>query len=140
MNSELKFRLCRDADFDAAERWLADRPRKLFFPARRLIPPSSSFCAADEADDPVAIAIFHVCGDAAVAMLSWLFTDPGAGIFRAHEAATLAIRGGLFCLDRQGVSMILSRLSPRWAVRLLEREGFAPTMEVKTEMGRFRQF
>lgn len=139
--SGLRFRLGREGDFTVVEHWLLQRPGKPFPPAKRLIPPSSTFCAADEVTDaPVAIAVYHVCGDAAVAMLSWLFTDPGAGIFRAHEAATLAIRGGLFCLDRQGVSMILSRLSTRGAAKILAREGFTPTMEVKTEMGRIRQF
>lgn len=138
--TDLKFRLYRDDDHDALQKWLAQRPGKPFPPSPAFIPKSSSFVAADENDRPVALVVFHVCGDAPVAMLSWLFTDPGVGMFRAHAAAELAIRGGLYCLDRQKVGMILSRLSTRGSARMLAREGFEPVQEVKVEMGRIRTY
>ena len=137
---DLRFRLYRDDDHDALQHWLAERRPATFPPAPALIPKSSSFVAADEHDRPVALAIFYVCGDAPVAMLSWLFTDPGIGMFRAHAAAELAIRGGLYCLDRQKICMILSRLSTRGSAKMLAREGFEPVQEVKTEMGRIKTY
>lgn len=135
----MNFRLYKEDDHAALERWCAERPGKPLPPHPALIPKSSSFVAADEEDWPVALAVFHVCHDAPVASLSWLFAEAETSPRRVHEAVTLVIRGGLYCLDRQGVVLCWSRLTPHGVRRILEREGFRPSPEAEIEMYRIRQ-
>lgn len=135
----LNFRLYDDKldRDDAARCWEA---RGQFPIAPRLIPEASSFVAADEENKLVALAVFYVAVDAPVAMLSWLVTRPELPPKLAHAAVTVAIEGALFCLDDQHIELVLSRLSNRSVLPILERQGFKPTHEVKTEMARIRTF
>lgn len=135
----LNFRLYNDEldRDDAAACWEA---RGQFPVAPRLIPEASSFVAADAENKLVALAIFYVSVNAPVAMLSWLVTRPELPPKLAHEAVTVAIEGALYCLDEQHIELVLSRLSNRSVLPILERQGFTPTHEVKTEMARVKTF
>lgn len=136
----MNFRLYQNDDHGTIASWLAQRPGKPLPPHPALIPKSSAFTVCEDDGRPVAVAVFHVCGDAPVAGLSWVFADPGVARARVHAAVTLAVRGGLYCLDRQGVSLVWSRLTPHGFRRILEREGFRRSPEADREMFRTRTF
>lgn len=133
------FRLYNEATDrdDAARCWEA---RKQFPVAPRLIPEASSFVAADDENKLLALAVFYVAVDAPVAMLSWLVTRPELPPKIAHQAVSVVIEGALYCLDDQRIELVLSRLSNHSVLPILERQGFTPTHEVKTEMARVRTF
>lgn len=135
----MKFRLYKIDDHNAIADWLAQRPGSPLPPHPGLIPKSSSFTVENDSGRPLAVLVCHVCGDAPVASMSWCFAAPQERRPLVHEAVTLAVRGALYCLDRQGVALIWSRLTPHGFRKILSREGFAPSPETDREMFRITQ-